>query len=216
MAPNEQKKETMQSLKRVEDILKLVTESMTRDEFVRSFEKVVNFVKKIKEANEIAIKKMEAKFSDKVDKLEVKSNSIIEESRTVIKKEMDKGFEEQNNTLNFMKDKARDLKDGEDGKDADEDLIVDTVLERIPTFEVPQETLDDIEFLLNENKKLTDEIEGLRKRGKLGGGGTSDASVRFSIGRVTKKETPSGLINGSNKVYTVGTTINAVMSFAIN
>jgi len=214
----------LRSLRRVEDILNLVTESLTRDEFVASFEKVVNFVKKIKEANDRAILNLEndiqTKLADSAFALREDHKEIFDDTKALIKEEADKAFEEQSSSLNFIRDKIRSIKDGkdgEDGKDADEDSIVEKLKVLIPEqYQLPQDLIDQIEALEKDHDAFKKELEGLRKRGKLGGGGTSDASVKFSLGRVIQKETPSGLINSSNKIYTTKGTINSVLSLVIN
>ena len=114
-------------------------------------------------------------------------------------------MEEQNNTLNFVRDKARAFKDGEDGKNVSPDTA--------------QEIKSKLELVGIETKMiigLTEFIQELIPKNRFGGGGNSDASTKFSMGRIVKKETPTGDIDGANKAYTVKNNIQIVLSFIIN
>jgi len=135
---------------------------------------------------------------------------------------LEKAFKEQSDALNFLSEKVRSLKEG---KDADADEIVDKVLSKIPKEELTAEmiadkleTLDgDARLKISAIKNLEERLKELEDRPiRVGGGGTSDIGVAMSMSRIVKTETPSGTIDGSNKEYTVTSTINAVMSFAIN
>ena len=116
---------------------------------------------------------------------------------------------------------------GEKGKDADEEKIVQDVLSKIPTpeniiLDGPDEIRNKLELLLGDERLDMSAIRGLKEAleevGKsMGGKGVpGDASVAFSISRLTKTETPSGLINGSNKTYELTGKPKIVLGFWIN
>lgn len=138
--------------------------------------------------------------------------------------------------------KAMDLQDGEDGQDgedADEELIIEEVLKKIPKQELDAKELVD---KINNGSELIDasKIKNLPQpvinhishgavgqvETKLKAGSnvtiTTDvtgAKVINSTGGSTATfytETPSGLIDGANKTYTVANSITMVMVFAIN
>jgi len=121
-----------------------------------------------------------------------------------------------------------------DGFDADETKIVQDVLAQIKLPEYKETVLDNAEQIRNKLELLQgkerlnksaisglDEIikeleDKIMKPKTFGGGGTSDAGVKFSLSRLVKTEVPTGAINGLNKVYTVGSSIMAIISFGIN
>ena len=72
--------------------------------------------------------------------------------------------------------------------------------------------MDAINGLLEEFKKVREEIIRNTRRG----GGHTDMVIKYTIGRIVKTEAPSGLINGSNKDYTVDQPIHAVLGFMLN
>ena len=72
--------------------------------------------------------------------------------------------------------------------------------------------MDAINGLLEEFKKVREEIVRNTRRG----GGHTDMGIKYTIGRIVKTEAPVGLINGSNKDYTVDQPIHAVLGFMLN
>lgn len=89
----------------------------------------------------------------------------------------------------------------------------------------PDEIRDSLELLQEDErldwtaiKGLEDKLKEIKemKQLRVGGGGNSDSNVKFSLGRILKTETPSGLINSVNTTYTVTQDIHAVFSFGIN
>lgn len=118
-----------------------------------------------------------------------------------------------------------DGKPGEPGTDADEEKIVQEVLSQIPegdplTPELVIETINkdtDSKISRERIEGLEDELKAIRSlpRG-TGGGGTSAIGVRQAFKYIAHTEQPSGLINGSNTVYTVKNTIFWVAGFTLN
>ena len=122
-----------------------------------------------------------------------------------------KALKDQEDGLNFLRDKAmaiKGFKDGKDGKDADETKIVDTVLAKIqlPEYEEtildsPEEIKNKLQTLKGRKKLKISAISNLRKELdelKKSGGGIG--GLRPSP---TGVETPTGTINGTNKAFTV-------------
>lgn len=108
-------------LKKLQDMLKLIDENITRDEFVKAFEEVLKLVK---EAEFKLGSKLDSAFSVAVQKLSNefaahKSDSAhtLASLRKDIQNFSDQLFKEQKNSLNFLNDKVRSLKNGKDGKD---------------------------------------------------------------------------------------------------
>lgn len=98
---------------------------------------------------------------------------------------------------------GKDGKNGKDGVSPDFDSIVEEVRRVQVTYKDIKDAPD-----LTDLPKL---IEFLKMGGFRGGGGSSTGTVA-----IVYTETPSGLINSSNKIYTVLHSITNVYSFAIN
>lgn len=186
-----------------------------------------------------AVKARELKFvaefksiKDTIDILKdsLKDSNVKDMSDTISKLEtrFSKLHNDQANSLNFIRDKVRNLVDG---KDADEEKIVGEVLAQMP--ELPDEFThppvtshrDELESLKGDERLKLSAIDGLDKRlkeledrplGGRGGGGTSAIGVQAALPRIIQTETPAGLINSSNKVYTVTSNIGTIFSFGIN
>lgn len=88
----------------------------SREEFVNSFEKVLEFAAKLRDSNTAALKDIR----DQVAALGEKLVTDSADDRKAFKDELDtlaqQSFKEQKDALNFLYDKVRALKDGKDGK----------------------------------------------------------------------------------------------------
>lgn len=144
---------------------------------------------------------LESKFGTKLNSLDDSQKQLKEQIKKVKTRKGDKG----------------DSIKGDPGDDADEEVIVEKVLARVPPPpepepDQPSELRDKLEQLQGEGRLSKNAIEGLdelettveelkkRPLGRSGQGG--DAHVAFSIQRLVKEETPSGSINGSNVTFT--------------
>jgi len=202
----------------------VVKDQITKQEFKQSFAKIADL-----------FKRAEARLDTKIDTnlknltaTQQKDLAVVGNKRLAsLKSEFTSLFaklqKEQSDNLNFIKDKVRGIQDGLDGKDADEELIVEKMLEKIPEKDTAKQIRDGLEELKGKERldikaidDLEERLEKLEKRPLKVGGGTSDMGVQYSLARIVKTETPSGLINATNKVYSTTSNINAVMSFAIN
>ncbi|HEC64301.1 MAG TPA: hypothetical protein ENI23_03305 [bacterium] len=179
---------------------------MGKKEFLDAFENVVKFVKAIESRHIKDIDFLKDKMAKLGDNLKDKNSKDVSNTIAQIEAKRDGFHKEMSGSLNFLRDKVRSLRDG---KDADEDKIVEKVLAQVPEPEIFQ--MGDIGGLEKRLKELED-----RPLGGKGGGGTSAIGVRWALGRINNTETPSGLINGSNTTYTVLNEIHTVFSFGIN
>lgn len=201
------------NLKKLTRLFALMDEdALTREEFLKQFEKVLNIVKKNQEDNLKAVEALKNNYNKIIDNLDNKKNSDISDIKITARKEigeMIKKYKQELANINQKIDtKLRLVRDGIDGKDADEKAIIKSVLEQI---KIPEELeIDNIEGL---RKELND-IKQMRRLG--GGGGISDIGVQMSLSRIIQTETPSGTINGTNKEFTTVAEIGSVLSFAIN
>lgn len=222
-------------LDQLKKITELLGSNVTTEEFVKNFKFVVDFVKKIKVQNDNEVKQLKALFSALSKELKSINTNSASELKQSIQGEI-KAFK----AILETKNKEIDTKMAaiKDGKDADEEMIVNEVLSRIEIPEIEdiadqlprmgEEVRDSLELLNGDDRLRWEAIRGLKEKFEelqekidniplgRGGGGTSDLGVRMSLSRLVKTETPSGDIDGTNKSYTVTGTIGAVMSFAIN
>ncbi len=108
---------------------------------------------------------------------------------------------------------------GPAGKDADEATIVQKIEEDLP--KLGSAVRDSLELLEGDDRLDKKAIKGLDEefasiRNLPRGGGVSALGVRQAFKYIFHTEQPSGLIDGSNTVYTVQNSIFAVISFSIN
>ncbi len=191
-------------------------ESLTRAEFTAAFERVVDEILKLKKQNSADVQGIMDLFEKVRSKLEKDKDATFSEMKAEVKDAFDKAFKDQQNTLNFLRDKMRDHKNMMDDRD---DSLRNEMKAMIPPpqeFSIPQEIPDSIESLQLKVKTLEDEIKALGEKRLGGGGGTSAIGVQWALGKMIKSETPSGDINGVNLAYTVTQEIHAVLQFGIN
>lgn len=218
-------------IQKLESILKLVDESVTRDEFVQSFELVLKAVQDIKKSNETewtlihsAMQMLEKKLRDSND---TNLGSVKEQLNTAIQSHILRIQEKIDNVKDGVDGlPGRDGKDGRDGADAkpaDEDALVRKIELDLPKLGAA--TRDGLELLQGDDRLKATAISGLEEElakmrdqivGARSSGGTSAAGVQYALGNIVKNETPAGVIDGVNLAYTVTQPIHAVFSFSIN
>jgi len=109
-----------------------------------------------------------------------------------------------------------------DGKNVDEDIIVKKVLEQIPPTINGKTPVKGIDYFDGKDGESYDpkDIESLRedlaRTKKLKGGGTSAMGVAQAFKYIAHTEKPVGLINGTNKEFTVSKNIWWVAGFTIS
>ena len=108
-------------LKKLEELLKLVNESISRDEFVQAFE---NVLKHVIDAEKKSLGRVDEKMVGVIDGLTAQVDALKLSSTkdfTSLKKEIQTTIDaiklEQKNTMNFVYDKVSKLKNGKDGRD---------------------------------------------------------------------------------------------------
>ena len=198
----------------IEDLQKTFIEKTS--EFIESISGIKVERKRIQ-----SIKDLEKEFASTINKIKEVSDKGLSDLSTEIRSSFEKLFKEQNNTLNFMRDKVRNLTDG---KDADEEMIIESVLEQIVLPELPEppeipefpkefDSSDILETLESQSK----DIDALKKR-PMGtvGGGVTDMRIRQAMKYIVKTEALTGDIDGANLSYTVTQPIFAVFSFSLS
>jgi len=111
--------------------------TITTEQFVGYVEKLVDFVKSMKEMNDKEVASMRETFTQALSSVKNDSNSTLSEMKKmvsdVVQSELKKVSEISQAKMDEMMAKADAL---EDGKDADEEVIVTKVLGRIPAPQV--------------------------------------------------------------------------------
>jgi len=162
------------NLQKLNKLLSLMDEdSLTKEDFIASFEKVVEFIKKMQEQNLEEVEQLKKAFESVSNQLKENNNLDLQDVKAEISKQITSALKEQQDGMNFIHDKVSKLKDGQD---ADEEHVINAVLDRI---EFPEQekvdmtsvetALEEIQDKLEELEKTKDEIESLKKR-PVGGG----------------------------------------------
>lgn len=163
-------------LKKLEDIVSLITESLTRKEFTDAFENVVNVIIKVRDdmrkEHEEYMSSMKAEHSDMVEEMSNKNTELIQTATKTVTEQatgMMKRIEQKLETVRDGLDGANGI-NGRDGKDADEERVIREVLNKLPK---PQDGKDAdisvINELENKIKQLNERITNIpRATGRMG------------------------------------------------
>ena len=208
---------------KLKEIQKIANEVLTREEFLTSFKKIIAHLTQ----TEVKLnKRIDSKIQDGKEKLA----QLTKEFETVIAK----ADKERNNTFGGIRQKTKEaisklFASNDVNKKLSEQLdraqsVMDSVKDGEPGQ--PGEPGKDGESIKGEPGKDVDsgkikaleaEIETLKSMiRRKGVGGTSAMGVAQAMKRILKTEEPVGLINGSNKVYSLNHTIFAIFSMSLN
>jgi len=171
--------EQEKKLNKLNELLKMMDDGLTKEEFTKSFQNLVSVVlkteKEISDKNNKAISDLIKLFEKLKDNLTSSTNSEIAKTIQQLKGLADKTFKEQQDGLNFIKDKVGSLKDG---KDADDKVIVKNVLSQMPKIELKAETLrDKLENLRGDERIDISAIRGLEEKLKKRDTGASGLTI---------------------------------------
>ena len=204
----------------------MLEESLTRSEFKELANKLIEVVKSVKDNN---LKEIDS-MKKAVDTYSGTISSTSDANFKGLKEEID-GLVKNHTSMssNAIAGKIKELDDKiatiKNGKDADETTIVDKVLEliKIPTIEeikddlpiMGEEVRDSLELLKGDERIDASAIKGLKKlleKPKTMGAGFNYGAVNI---RMIDDETPAGLVNSSNKVYTTSLTPSPAVSLKL-
>lgn len=231
-------------LQKLENLISLVGESLTRDEFTRSFETVIRLVLDIEKKS---LQKIENSREDLISEVEKIKKSLSSSNTKEIISLQKSTQEKLNKTISetelLMKSVKDTLKSFEtkisDNKTDKRDIqnMLDFIIEKIDIFDNKieesklnrKEIRDALEsFKIEQDKLSIEAIDGLKaqlerlekkideSRGGKVVGGTSQIGVKLALANLINSETPSGTINGVNKVFTTANKITTIISFKIN
>lgn len=220
-------------IKKLQKLLSAMDEnSMTQEEFFKAFEKVMTVFTAMKEANlkqmasmgeqhQKAMRELESKMSTMASEVADMFKSKNEQEMASMEKKMKSMMTDCMDMMEKMKEKMEEVKDG---KDADEQRIIEEISKTIPKKEdilndvekdLPKFGTvfrDGLELIQEESEKLKieaigylrkelDELKRLIGTRNFGGGGG------FSVGALNlhliDDETPTGTVNGSNTDFTL-------------
>jgi protein-arginine kinase activator protein McsA len=191
------------------------SEAMTADDFARHFQTVIDIVKKVKA--DIAAQREEiiASFADGMKSLQKKVDTVTtdQHARMVsdITKRLNKALKEQEDGMNWIRDKVRSLKDG---KDADEQRVIETVLKMIPPTEYEEAPAirNKLEKLQGEERldksairgieKLEEDIKSAKQIKISGGGGGRGIQLHVDGSRKGLTSQSINLIGGTGVTLT--------------
>lgn len=203
---------------KLEKLLTLMdADAMTQEDFMKHFEQVLEIVMAIKEGNDKEIADLRETFKEAKDGLTKSYTDEKGSAVSFLKKEISKLQKEQKKTIADIKLRMDLVKDGDhglDGKDADEEVIVDKVLKKIklPENEVltPEEIRNSLQELEGDARLDKTSIKGLENyiNGVLGsiqipkGGGGSGGIETFLGGNKVGSGAALELIAGTGVTIT--------------
>jgi hypothetical protein len=168
-------------IKKLEALLKLVDEGISRTDFEDSFKKVLEIVQAIRGGNEKEWGLVHKNLLALQEKLKQGAASDVAVIKEAFIQELKNLFTQAEKKIASIKDEViqgkdgKDGKDGKPGKDADETEIVDKVLAKIPTLEDIENKLPIL------GTKFRDGLELLQDEERL------DASAVKNLPEVTEK-----------------------------
>lgn len=215
-----------EKLKQLQDLIKLVHNSLTKEDFVKAFNSVLQVVRGIEQKNEQALNQLVTRAKTLSEKVSYDAESTLEE----VKQQCAMFLGEQADAIKQKLAQVKNGKDGRDGENPDPMDVVPLVLAALP--DEKEETGNEIIEKINNadslivkqavegieelEKKLEDLKRQVTEAKPLLGIGVSDMRIRQAFKLILHTEQPTGAINGSNTVYTVTKPIFAVLSFSLN
>jgi hypothetical protein len=194
-------------LKKLEELLKLLNEGLTREEFLDAFKKVLEIIVQIKNRNEQAVELVEKTYSNLLGKVDTEKTSTLAEIRNEAKNKL-------NELLKTSQEKFWSL---DLNFSTQKEQIIAEALARIifPEYKEfilePKEIRDKLELLKGKERldikaidgieKLFEELEKLKKqKGIYMGGGFNYSTLNMHL---IDDETPTGTVNGVNTDFTI-------------
>lgn len=179
---------------------------LTKEEFIKAFEQVINLVLKIQKEQGTAIEKLEATYSALMDKMRNDNSMSLSEMKKMMSQHMNEYTSKHTDII------SQRMAGVKDGKDADEIGITNRVIATLQTYfnELfgklsSTETRNKLEGLQGVERLKISAIDGLEE--KLEEMRSAKVGTAY-YGAATKHrfiddETPTGTINGSNKAFTI-------------
>lgn len=200
-----------EKLDKLEAVLKLVDESLTREEFVDAFAEVVKLIQELKKGNAAHLSTLTDSLNGFAEKLRAGNSKDFESTRNECMDLIDAALKDQQNGMNFIYDKVRNLKDGKPGDKGDKGDTGDSIVgpQGIPGPAGSPDTGEDIVKKINSADSLikSEAIEGLDN---LITAGVNRVQTPAKAYKVHIKDC-SAQCDGANKTFTVGGTHVGIM-----
>ena len=257
--------EAKEKLRRLEELFKVANEGLSEKKFDEAFESIIRLILKVesdlikkhntrltelkefpselagnlKNLQEQLAKKLQTNNDESLLRLKSDVDKILDQLNQfsqVNTQKIDKALREQERGMNFIRDKVRKIKEGDDGdpgKDGHtptKDELLALIEPLIPEIEetkeeTPEEHRNKLEQLEGDERLPIEAIKGwdeLIKRVERSlssiprGGGTSAMGVAQAFKYIAHTEEPVGNIDGSNLIYTVSKDIWWIAGFTLN
>lgn len=193
------------NLTKLEKIIETLDENLTKEDFVKSFEQIIQLVLKIEKRNSEVVDMIEKTYANLVKRAQDDHTSAY----TDLTGKVNHVFvgERLAEMKKLIDDRIAKIKDGKDGKDSS--VPGPKGLQGYPgkdgSPDTPGEVRDKLERLPSGEKlsiqaiqDLSKIIEELKNRPVGTVGGLISRRIRF-----IDDETPTGTVNGTNKIFTV-------------
>ena len=218
----------MNKLDKLENLLKIVQDSVTQEEFLKSFQSVIDLVLKIGKDLKDRNEKMSKEMMDLCDTLAKNLEELNKQKLSSVCLSMDnkmaeaqiginKLLKEQEAGMNFIRDKVRKIKEGVDGKDGRDAPPAKDGKDGSP--DTAQQIRDKLESLDEDNQlriesiyKLHEELNAFKNRPARVGGGFSKIAMDSHL---VDDETPTGLINSANTAFVLANAPNPLSSLKV-
>ena len=196
-------------LSKLKSILGILDQSLTKEEFYKHIDALIEVVKEIRAKNEKEIENLRELYSQANRELETENESRFEKFKNGI-------YTEHEKMMSLIIQKLNSIKDG---KDADEEMI----LEKLKNFIPEPPKIDDIKKGLEDFgtqiqtayeiiDELKKEVEEVKSRPVRVGGGFSKMAMESKF---IDDETPSGTPNGILTTFTIVSTPNPTSSLKV-
>lgn len=200
------------NIKKLEKLFSLMdSESLTKEDFVKSFELVVNFIKSNQDIAATMIDSLATKIKESFDKMKMDYSKMMDDQ----KKAMDTHMKmcdakmarmqtEHNNNMRTMEEKMKQV---QNERNIDEKKIVNDVLTLIPAtaLDTPQELRNKLESLNGNERIDITAIKGLDTYNEKSNYSVNKSVISFGgrRGTVLRKYSLTSQCNGSTKIFSL-------------
>lgn len=222
MPPNDNKPQNS-TLARLEQMLSLIDTTLTKEEFISAFEKVMEVVVKIERRNSDAVDLIEHTWGTMLRKFQSDHAMSLAEMKSSVN---DLFVTEQLKKIRAdleskIDDKLSTVKDGRDGAKGERGLPGIGRPGRDGSSDPAGKIRDKLETLEGDDRLDASAIKGLDERfenleSRPVGGGVSNMRIRQAFKYIAHTEQPVGVIDGVNTTYTLKNAIWWIAGFTLN
>ena len=196
----------LRSLLKFETLLNMFENSVTKTDFVAAFENLVKLVQQIEKRNIEAIDRMELLYKEVTNKINEKAEGSflgLENKFNSASDKLDQDIKAKMDEMNYQVSQLKS------GKDADEEKIVEDVLNNLPAKDIR----DKLEGLRGSDRLDKNAIKGLKESlddlGKVQKGGGRFGG--WGLVNTVRYADLSELLDGTTKVFAVPTHRRSVL-----